>query len=222
MNFFDRLKQETNSERAALYNIPFILDAAQGNITRDTYLAFLGQAYHHVKNTLPIMLLMAGRIPQEKEWVRRLLVEYITEETGHDEWVLGDIKNAGGDAEAVRNSKPSLPVELINAFNYDLVLRQNPLAYFGMIFVLENASTELATQVAEKLQKSLGLDEKCFSYLTSHGSLDIEHVKFIGDALNKITDPKDQEDIIHAAKVIYQLYGDMYRQLPHVSARKAA
>jgi pyrroloquinoline quinone (PQQ) biosynthesis protein C len=214
--------QETTREREAFFSIPLNIDAAQGRVTRETYLAYLGQAYHHVKNTLPLLMLMGSRIPKEKEWIRRELVEYIAEETGHDDWILADIKNAGGDPEAVRNARPCLAVELMNAFNYDMITRQNPLGYFGMIVVLEGISVGLGTSVAQILQKSLGLGKECFTYFESHGDLDIEHTKFIANILNKITDAKDQEDIIHATKVIYQLDSDMLRSLPHNYAKQAA
>jgi pyrroloquinoline quinone (PQQ) biosynthesis protein C len=165
---------------------------------------------------------MGSRIPKEKEWIRRVLVEYIGEETGHDDWILSDIKNAGGNVEATKNSKPSLPVELMNAFNFDYITRKNPLGYFGMITVLEGASVALATQAVGALQKSLGLGKECFSYLESHSSLDIEHVQFIAKALNQITDLKDQADIIHTSKVIYYLFAEMFRALPHSSVKQAA
>lgn len=222
MQFFDRLQQETTNERNALYSVPLISDAVQGKITRETYLAFLAQAYHHVKHAVPLTMLMASRLPKEKEWLRRELAKYIVDEMGHDDWVLGDIKNAGGDPEAVKTSNPELAVELMNAFNYDIIMRVNPIGYLGMIYVLENASTALATQAAETMQKSLGLTKECFSYLDSHGSLDIEHTKFIGNLLNQITELSDQQLIIHATKVIYHLYTDMFRNIPHSYAKKAA
>jgi hypothetical protein len=103
----------------------------------------------------------------------------------------------------------------MNAFAYDFVMRINPLGYFGTIVMLEHASTAHATQVAQALQASLGLRKECFSYLESHGSLDIEHVQFIGKALNRVTDPQDQADIIHATKVIYHLYEQMFRAILH-------
>lgn len=222
MNFYDRIMHEAAVERAALYAVPLNMDSPQGRITRETYLAYLEQAYHHVKHALPLMMMMGSRLPKEKEWVRRILVDYIKEETGHDDWILGDIKHAGGDVERVRNSKPSLPVELMNAFNYDNVTRGNPMSYFGMIVALEGASTELATKAAEAMGKSMGLGKECFSYLLSHGDLDIEHVQFISKTLNQVTDAQDQADIIHAAKVIYLLYADMCRGIPHNYAKKAA
>jgi hypothetical protein len=151
MDYFERLQQETASERAALYSTPLIVNALQGRITRETYLAFLGQAYHHVKHALPLLMLMGSRVPPEKEWVRRIMVEFSAEETGHDDWVLNDIRNAGGDADAVKHSTPCLPVELMNAFAYDFVMRINPLGYFGTIVMLEHASTAHATQVAQAL-----------------------------------------------------------------------
>ncbi len=224
MEFFDRLKQETASERADLYAVPILVDAMQGRITRDMHVAHLEQAYHHVKHAVSLVMLMAGRLPKDKEWLRRLLIEYIKEETGHEDWILDDIKNISGEAkaEAVKNGRPGLSVELMNAFNYDFIMRKNPLGYFGMIFVLENASTDIGTQATEALQKSFGVGKESISYLASHSSLDVEHVDFIGNILNKITDSKDQEDIIHASRVIYRLYADMFRNIPNTYAKQAA
>ena len=222
MNLFDRLQQETEAEHEALYNVPQIVDGMQGSISRETYIAYLTQAYHHVKHTLPLLMAAGSRIPAEKEWLRRSFAEYIEEEIGHEEWILNDIKHAGGDAVAARNSMPSFPVELMTAYAYDLVMRQNPVAFFGMVFVLEGTSTAMATHAAEAIRKSLNLKKDCFSYLLSHGSLDISHMQFFEKTVNKITDAKDQQDIIHAARVIYHLFADMFRSIPHQRIKESA
>jgi len=47
----------------------------------------------------------------------------------------------------------------------------------------------------------------------SHGSLDISHVSFYESLMNQITDEKDQAMIIHAAKMFYKLYGDVFRDV---------
>ena len=215
MKFFDLLQQETKAEREVLYSVPQIVDGMHGRISRETYIAYLTQAYHHVKHTLPLLMAAGSRIPPEKEWLRRSFAEYIEEEIGHEEWILNDIKHAGGDAEAARHSAPSLPVELMTSYAYDLVTRQNPVAFFGMVFVLEGTSTAMATHAAEAIRKSLNLKKDCFSYLLSHGSLDISHMQFFEKTVNKITDPKDQQDIIHTARIIYHLFAEMFRSIPH-------
>jgi len=215
MSFFEQLQKETATERESLYRVPQIIDGMRGAISCETYIAYLGQAYHHVKHTLPLLMAAGSRISPEKEWLRRVFAEYIGEETGHEEWILNDIRLAGGDADAVRMAVPSLPVELMISYAWDLVLRRNPVGFFGMVFVLEGTSTALATHAAEAIQKSLNLKKDCFSYLLSHGSLDIGHMQFFEKNINRITDPQDQRDIIHTAQVIYHLFAEMFRSIPH-------
>lgn len=222
MSFFERLQKETQAERNALYSVPQLVDGMQGKITKETYITYLQEAYHHVKHTLTLLMLAGGNIPKEKEWMKPVFAEYIGEETGHEEWILNDIEHAGGNKEQARNSTPSYPTELMVAYAYDTVNRRNPAAFFGMVFVLEGTSIALATQAAETLQKSLGLGKNCFSYLLSHGSLDIKHMDFFARTVNRITDPQDQEDIIHVAKVIFRLFAEMFRNIPHARASEAA
>jgi pyrroloquinoline quinone (PQQ) biosynthesis protein C len=57
------------------------------------------------------------------------------------------------------------------------------------------------------------LPKKAFSYLLSHGSLDISHVSFYESLVNQITDEHDQATLIHSAKVFYKLYGDIFRTI---------
>ena len=64
------------------------------------------------------------------------------------------------------------------------------------------------------IQGKLGLPNKAFSYLTSHGSLDIEHIKFYENLMNKLESDEDKQAVIHTARVVYRLYGDMFRSLP--------
>jgi heme oxygenase len=136
---------------------------------------------------------------------------------------LDDIRNAGGDAERVRNGTPRMATELMVAFAYDFVTRINPVGFLGMVFVLEGTSTQLATAGAEAIMASLGLPEDCFHYLTSHGSLDLEHMKFFEQLVNRIEDPEDQAAIVHVAKRIFVLFGNVFREIPNQrSAQDAA
>lgn len=222
MSFFRQLQQATEPERAALYNLPIIRQALEGRVTHEAYLFYLQEAYHHVKHTLTLLMLAGGRVPPEKEWLRHAFADYIAEEIGHEEWILNDISRAGGDAGCSKAAQPSLPTELMVAYAYDIVQRRNPVAFLGMVFVLEGTSIALATQAAEKLQHALGLPKECFSYLMSHGALDVKHMEFFEQTVNRINDPRDQADIIHTAKVIYRLFADMFRAIPHQHQQEAA
>ena len=122
----------------------------------------------------------------------------------------------------MRISDPSLPVELMTSYAYDLVMRRNPVGFLGMVFVLEGTSIALATHAAEAIQTSLHLKKECFSYLLSHGSLDVKHMQFFEKTVNQITDQSDQQDIIHTARIIYHLFAEMFRSIPHEHTKEAA
>jgi long-chain acyl-CoA synthetase len=214
MNFMERLNNESKDDRDYLLSSPIIGRCMSGDITLNDYVAFLTQAYHHVKHTVPLLMAVGSRLPEQKEWLREAVAEYIEEELGHQEWILNDIAACGFDKENVRNSKPSAATELMVAYAYDTISRVNPIGFFGMVHVLEGTSVTTADAAANAIKDALGLPGKAFSYLRSHGALDVEHVKFFESLMDQITDVEEQEQIIHSAKMFYQLYANIFRSLP--------
>ncbi len=213
-SFFETLNQATEAEKQQLFQVPQIIAALRGQISLKNYLDYLEQAYHHVKHTVPLLMSAGSRFSSENEFLRNAIVEYVEEEVGHQEWILNDIQHAGGDAEAVRHGQPSMATELMVAYAYDYIARKNPVGFFGMVFVLEGTSILLATQAANTLQETLKLDGKSFSYLSSHGELDQSHMKFFEKLMNEVTDPEDQQAVIHVAKRMFVLFADMFRGIP--------
>ena len=213
MSFHEELLRATDAERQSLLAIPFIQDGAAGTLTRTDYIGFLAQAYHHVKHTLPLLMACGARLPARLEWLRTGMSEYIQEETGHQEWILNDLRCCGADAEAVRNGQPDLPAELLVAYAYDVIARVNPVGFLGMVLVLEGTSATVASQAAAALQRSLGLPAKALTYLTSHGSLDVGHERFFASLVNRLDDAGDRATLIHCARVFYRLYGNVFRNL---------
>jgi pyrroloquinoline quinone (PQQ) biosynthesis protein C len=213
MSFYRQLVAATEQPRQQLLAAPIIRRALAGEIGRDDYLAFLEQAFHHVKQTVPLLMMVGARLPDDKEWLRAACAEYIEEEIGHHEWILNDIAALGGDKEAVRHGVPLPATELMVAYAWDMVSRVNPLGFFGMVLVLEGTSIAIADRAAVSIQQTLGLPDEAFSYLRSHGALDQEHVRFYEGLMDRITDPQEQRLLIHAATMFYRLYGDIFRAL---------
>ena len=223
MGFFKKLQEQTESERKKLFDVPVIQQSLAGQVSKESYIAFLTEAYHHVKHTVPLLMACGSRLPERYEWLREAVAEYIEEEIGHQEWILNDISACGADKEKTRRGKPSLATELMVAYAYDTIDRGNPVGFFGMVQVLEGTSIALAINAADAIQKSLKLPVQAFSYLRSHGSLDIEHIAFFESLMNRISSKGDQEAILHSAKVFYKLYADIFRTLPTaINAQKAA
>lgn len=213
-DFYHRLLAETEGARQAFLALPALQLGAQGRIALSSYRAFLTQAYHHVKHTVPLLMACGARLPERLEWLRAAVGEYIHEEMGHQEWILSDLAACGVDPESVRHSDPHPTTELMVAYAYDQVQRRNPVGFFGMVLVLEGTSVRLASGAAEAIGKALGLPAKAFSYLSSHGALDVGHMDFYRELVNRLDREEDQTAVIHAARMFYRLYGDLFRSLP--------
>jgi pyrroloquinoline quinone (PQQ) biosynthesis protein C len=214
MTFFHTLQDRTAAERDHLLTAPVLQLAVDGKLSLETYIAFLTQAYHHVKHTVPLLMACGARLPERLEWLRSAIAEYIEEELGHQEWILNDLAACGADPEAVRHGQPALATELMVSYVYDRIARHNPVSFFGMVNVLEGTSIALATRAASAIRGSLELPPAAFSYLNSHGSLDLEHMRFFEELMNRLDTDGDREAVVQTARVVYRLYGDMFRSLP--------
>jgi pyrroloquinoline quinone (PQQ) biosynthesis protein C len=222
MSFHLRLVEQTANSRSELLRTPIIEACLRGEVSLPSYLAFLREAYHHVRHTVPLLAACKAALPARHAWLRAALDEYIDEERGHDEWILDDIRACGGDADAVRGGRPAIATEVMVAYAYDTIARGNPLGFFGMVHVLEGTSVSLALLAADAIQRPLGLPDASFSYLRSHGTLDQKHTADFARLMDRIDDAQDQGDIVHAARVFYRLYGEVFRSLPLPGAAQTA
>jgi hypothetical protein len=214
MSFHAYLVAETAQARMGLLSAPIIQGCLRGDVSLPSYLAFLQEAYHHVRHTVPLMRACKAALPQRNLWLAGPLDEYAEEEIDHDQWILNDIAAAGGDADAVRDGPPGMATEVMVAYAYDTIARGNPLGFFGMVHVLEGTSVSLALMAADRIQQRLRLPNAAFSYLRSHGTLDQEHVAHFQELMDRIPGAEDRAAIVHAARVFYRLYGDVFRGLP--------
>lgn len=222
MSFYERLAADTAAARNTLLGAPIIQGCLKAEVSLPSYLAFLTQAYHHVRHTVPLLEACRAALPARLDWMRPAFDEYIAEEAGHDEWILDDIRAAGGDAEAVRRGEPGVATEVMVAYAYDAIARRHPLMFLGMVYVLEGTSVSLALAAADQIQQALGLPDSAFSYLRSHGTLDREHVDHYAMLVNGLDDETDRAAVVHAAEVFFRLYGDVFRSLPMPRAEVAA
>ena len=214
MPFYNELQQATRSGQEYLLTAPIIQQVFDGHFTIETYMAFLHQAFHHVKHTVPLLMASGARLGDDHEWARKTIHGYIEEEYGHEAWILDDLVACGCDRETWATSAAPYHSEIMVSFLYDYVQRKNPMGIFGMVLVLEGTSSSLAPEVARLVQQKLGLPDAAMTYLTTHGELDQDHIGYFERAMDRVTSAEDQSAIIHVANTVYRLYGDVYRSLP--------
>ncbi len=219
--FFDRLVAETADAQLHLASVPQLQAGLAGQIDRETYVAYLTQAYHHVRHTVPLLQAARAKLAGKPDY-SAALDDYIAEETGHEQWILNDIAAAGGDAGAAAASSPNPATAAMVNHAYEVVEHGNAAALFGMVYVLEGTSIALATNGASAVQASLGLPPEAFSYLTSHGALDQEHMKFFAQLMNGLDDTADQDAILAMARDMFRLFAGVFASIPMEQLDEAA
>ncbi|WP_395336666.1 AMP-binding protein [Novosphingobium sp. BL-8H] len=210
--FFDELEAFTWRDRLRFLAIPQVKAGLAGTITRRAYIDYLTQAYHHVRHTVPLMREARAGLLKRPRLVRAL-DGYIDEETGHEEWILADIAAAGGNADAVRAGRANTATAAMVDHAYAAISAGNPVSFFGMVYVLESVSVALAQRGASAVAANLGLPPEAFTYLTSHGALDQDHMTFFAGLVNGLDDEVDRAAIVTMARDMFGLFGAVFASI---------
>jgi hypothetical protein len=160
------------------------------------------------------MAAAAARCDDRFREVRFELYERIDEEKGHDEWVLADIEAVGGDVGAARRLLPaSLPAQAMIGFNYYASERIHPCAVLGMLYALEVISSVYGGRAADSIARSLDrdIDQGGFSFLSSHATMDVDHMAKLTRLLKTIDDPQAQSAVVNATRVNFHQFGQLFQ-----------
>ena len=213
MSQVEILHQQTAEARERFQGLPLIQEVLTKGGSLATYLDFLGQAYHHVKHTAPLLALAAARCGPNDAAYRAALFAYVAEEQGHEAWILEDIAALGGDAEQIEHGSPRFACKVMVGHAYYLIDHVSPYGMLGMVHVLEGMSVALASRAALAIRGSLGIQgSEGFKYLTTHGALDVDHTRFFEELVERLR-PEHLGIVVSSAKDFYRLYGAMFEDI---------
>jgi thiaminase len=78
MNFYQQLQSNTEHARQSFLQAPIIQRCFNGDFNLNDYIAFLQQAYHHVKFTVPLLMATGAKLSEDKELVNTLKKKWVT------------------------------------------------------------------------------------------------------------------------------------------------
>jgi pyrroloquinoline quinone (PQQ) biosynthesis protein C len=213
-SFFITLVEMTDAARRGLEEIPKMHEMIHHGLKLAEYRAFLHDLYHIVWHFCPIMAAAAARCDDRYREVRYELYERIEEEKGHETWVLEDIEALGGDVASVKADPPSAPVQAMIAFNYHGAERVHPCSVLGMLYMLEVVSSVYAGRVSDSIARAIGRDVDAggFKFLSSHATMDVDHLAKLNVLVKKVIEPGAQQSIINSTRVNFFQFGLMFRE----------
>lgn len=212
MSFFITLIELTDASRRDLETIPKMHSMIHHGLTLAEYRAFLHDLYYIVWHFCPIVATAASRCDDRFRGVRYELYERIEEEKNHETWVLEDIEAIGGDVAGTKANPPSAPAQAMIAFNYYSAERVHPCSVLGMLYALEVIASVYAGRVSESIARAIGraVDAGGFKFLSSHSTMDQDHVASLNRLVKTIEDPAAQESIINSTRVNFYQFGRMF------------
>jgi pyrroloquinoline quinone (PQQ) biosynthesis protein C len=212
LSFFIQLVEMTDASRRELEALPKVHALIHHGLPLAEYRAFLHDLYHVVWHFCPVMAAAASRCGEEFKEVRYALYERIEEEKGHETWVLEDIEAMGGDVAGARSNPPSAPVQAMIAFNYHGADRLHPCSVLGMLYMLEVVSSVYGGRVSESIAQAVGRDVAAggFKFLTSHATMDVDHMAKLNRLVKTIDDPGARVAIVNSTRVNFYQFGRMF------------
>jgi pyrroloquinoline quinone (PQQ) biosynthesis protein C len=218
MSFFITLVENSDAHRRAIETSPRVQQMMHKGLALPEYLAFLRDLYHIVWHFCPIMAAAAARCGDALRTVRYELYERIEEEKGHEDWVLEDIAALGGNVNAgiaalgKGVAAPSAPVQAMIGFNYYAVERVHPCSVLGMLYVLEVVASVYGGKAADSIARAIGRDtaKGGFRFLSSHATMDVDHMAKLNVLLKTIEDPAAQAAVIASTQVNFHQFGQLF------------
>jgi len=200
--FFADLITRTDEARREFETNPVVLDAVAHGMPIARYRSLLLELYHLVWHFNPVCAAAASRVPDKLRQVRYFLYEHMHEESGHEQWVTNDLDAVGVSQATLLAHQPSLNTLALVGYNHWAADRRDPCSALGMMYTLEVIASVYGGTFAEAIRSSLLLEgDRGVSFISSHATMDAEHMAELRQVLNTVDDEAAREAIVESTLV---------------------
>lgn len=209
--FFADLVTRTDEARREFETNAVVLDAVAHGMTIERYRKLLLELYHVVWHFNPVCAAAASRVPDAQRQVRYFLYEHMHEESGHEEWVMNDLEAVGVGQADTRAYQPSVHTLALTGYNYWSADRRHPCSVLGMMYVLEVIASVYGGTFSSAIRESLLLQgDRGVSFISSHATMDMEHMAMLRKLLNTVDDDATREAVVESTVVNFHHFTRMF------------
>lgn len=175
------------------------------------YEIFLSQTYYFVQHSTRLLALASACTPLNENSLHRRFAAHISEEKGHDQLALNDLKKLSGET----GPTPEL-AETKNLYEvqYYKIQKLHSAALFGYILALEGVASLICPHFVQRVYQAHGIDSARF--LKLHIEEDPDHVDKAFDEMKSLK-PQVSE---FAAQNLLQSFRN-YRSVLEASLRES-
>ena len=197
--FFADLVMRTDEARREFETNAVVLDAVAHGISIERYRKLLLELYHVIWHFNPVCAAAASRVPDAQRQVRYFLYEHMHEESGHEQWVMADLEAVGVSQADALAHQPSLHTLALVGYNYWSADRRHPCSVLGMMYALEVIASVYGGTFSSAIRESLLLQgDRGVSFLSSHATLDMDHMVTLRQLLNTVDDGTARDAVVES------------------------
>ncbi len=211
LTFFADLVTRTDEARREFETNPVVLEAVANGMPVERYRKLLLELYHVVWHFNPVCAAAASRVPDSHRQVRYFLYEHMQEESGHEAWVMNDLEAVGVAHAATTAHRAGVHTLTLNGYNYWSADRRHPCSVLGMMYALEVIASVYGGPFSSAIRESLLLEsERGVSFISSHATMDAEHMAELRVLLNTVTDDEARDAITESTLVNFHHFTRMF------------
>ena len=212
--FFADLVMRTDEARRDFETNPVVLDAVAHGMGIERYRRLLLELYHVVWHFNPVCAAAASRVSDDHRQVRYFLYEHMHEESGHEEWVMNDLEAVGVSHAVTRAHAASINTLALNGYNHWAADRRHPCTVLGMMYALEVIASVYGGTFSAAIRESLLLEgDRGVSFISSHATMDAEHMVTLRKILNTITDDAAREAVVESTLVNFHHFTRVFESV---------
>lgn len=206
-----RLESEWRMSFEKLRKGEFIAALLAGSLDPEYYKAYIGQTYFNASQNVKNMALFQAHLKTDQRQLEAKFLRHAALEVGHDDMALDDFAALGGDAAALKQSRPLPTTESLAAFIVFQIQYRNPLAYLGYLFHLEQLPIEIGAKALAGLDR-IGIPASATTFLREHAEADPVHVKWNKEYLEGfIKTAEDFDSVIYGMRGTCELHAAMFQ-----------
>jgi pyrroloquinoline quinone (PQQ) biosynthesis protein C len=116
--------------------------------------------------------------------------------------VMQDLAAVGVEPEVTKAHAPGPYTQALVGFNYWSADRRHPCSVLGMLYTLEVIASVYGGPFASAIKESLLLEgERGVSFISSHATMDTEHMAEMRKVLNTLTDDAARDAVVESTLV---------------------
>ena len=208
-SFFTRLEAATVRQRLAFLALAHMHAGLSGTISRATYLAYLGQAHHHLRHVMAAVRMIRVRLAHRPMLVAALDA-YEANQASCKAAIFNAVVGAGGHTALAFEPEHHSAAGLMIEHALRETGERNPLAIAGMAYAMECVGMGLVQHGASALATNRDPPPDALLCLAAIHARDRKSIHLFEALVNDITDPEDQTAVLAMARTAFGLMGVMF------------